>query len=185
MHAKGTATALRRTRSGFALMELVVAIALMAIAFAGISSTLATTMSQRKANQESARAIRAALSMADTLRDADFATLFASYNASDLDDPNGVGTAPGSDFAIPGLTAREDDADGFVGRVVFPGDGLTLREDTVETSLGLPRDLNGDLVVDALDHAADYEVLPLTIQVDWAGPRGPQSIQIATTMTSR
>lgn len=166
-------------------MELVVAIALMAIAFAGVSTTLASTMSMRKSNQETARAIRAALSLSEALRDEDITQVFARYNADEADDPDGVGTAPGPNFAVAGLTAQAGDPDGLVGWISFPGDGMSLREDVEVREQGMPRDLNGDGLIDGLDHASDYLVLPVTITIQWAGPRGPSSIQITATMTAQ
>jgi len=43
----------------------------------------------------------------------------------------------------------------------------TLREDIVAPEYGLPCDLNGDGVIDGLNHAADYKILPLVIRLDW------------------
>ena len=43
-----------------------------------------------------------------------------------------------------------------------------LREDVFMPELGLPMDLNGDGVIDAQNHALDYKVLPVTIQLRWA-----------------
>ena len=169
---------------GFALIELVVAIAILAVAFAGISTSLASSMSLRRSNQETARAVRAALGVAEVLRDETFDEVFARFNADPDDDPDGIGTAPGQNFAVPGLAAQDGDADGFVGRIVFPGDGLTLREDVASRDHGMPRDLNGD--GDALDAVeADYQVLPLTIVVAWQGSRGQSSIQLPTILTAR
>ena len=171
-------------QAGFALIELVVAVAIMAIAFAGISTSLAASMSLRKSNQDTARAIRAALSLADTLRDEDFATLFVRYNESTADDPVGL-TAPGANFTVPGLAPRDNDADGFVGHISFPGDGVALKEDAANRTLGMPRDLNGDGTIDAADHASDYGVLPVLITVEWKGSKGSAQIEIAATMTAR
>lgn len=170
---------------GFALIELVVAMALMAVAFAGISTSLASTMSMRKSNQETARAVRAALSFSETLREEEFGTLFARYNLDGNDDPDGIGTAPGPNFAVPGLRPRPDDPDGMVGWIVFPGDGAALREDVDSRGLGLPRDLNGDGVVDATDCATTYEILPVTIILQWDGPGGDNSIRLDATLTNR
>ncbi|MFT5289470.1 MAG: type II secretory pathway pseudopilin PulG [Planctomycetota bacterium] len=170
---------------GFALIELVLAVSFMAIAFAGISTSLASSLSLRESNVDRARAIRAALSLSDSLKDEDFATLFARYNTSDLDDPNGIGTAPGPFFEVDGLTSRSDDNDTFVGAISFPGDGFQLREDIHSRNLGMPRDLSADGLVDALDHALDYEVLPITITIEWVSARGSDSIVLSSTLTSR
>lgn len=45
---------------------------------------------------------------------------------------------------------------------------MELREDTVDPNLGMPRDLNGDGVIDGLNHASDYVILPVRIEVKWS-----------------
>jgi hypothetical protein len=56
---------------------------------------------------------------------------------------------------------------GFVGRVEFPTIESQLREDVNDDSLTMPRDLNGDGVVDALDHSVDRILLPVKVTVEW------------------
>lgn len=57
------------------------------------------------------------------------------------------------------------------GQSPFPWE---LREDVEDFALGMPRDLNGDYIVDAEDHAEDYARIPVCIRVRWQGPSGPQ-----------
>ncbi len=68
--------------------------------------------------------------------------------------------------------------------VFFPGstEEITyfLREDYVNNKLGMPRDLNGDNVVDTLDHGADYVLLPVCIRLEWQGSSGPTTFEIYT-----
>jgi hypothetical protein len=58
-------------------------------------------------------------------------------------------------------------------------DGL-LRENAELPILGLPRDLNGDLIVDSSDHAADYLVLPAIVRIEWRGRLGPRQFEMST-----
>ncbi len=58
-----------------------------------------------------------------------------------------------------------------------------LREDFTSEDLGLPRDLNGDSIIDAEDHSGDYLLLPITIRVEWAGPHGPRSYEVHSMLT--
>ena len=59
---------------------------------------------------------------------------------------------------------------------------MELREDVVMPELGLPRDLNGDGVIDSNNHANDYRVLPLCIDVEWQDQQGIRSVSYYTTL---
>ena len=88
-------------------------------------------------------------------------------------------------FAVPGLDAAHDDPDGFVGEVRFPGNGFVLAEDAVDADLGMPRDLNGDRDVDALNHSLDYRVLPVRVHLEWTGSGGRQTLDLVTTIARK
>ena len=91
---------------------------------------------------------------------------------------------------MPGLDPLPDDADGRVGELIFPEVNTAaalpaiweLREDAVIPELGLPRDLNGDSIVDAADHAADYAVLPVIVRLEWMGDFGPRIFEMHTML---
>lgn len=55
-----------------------------------------------------------------------------------------------------------------------------LREDYDDLALGMPRDLDGDNIVDDEDHAKDYVRLPVCVRVSWEGPNGPTAVQVYT-----
>jgi len=59
---------------------------------------------------------------------------------------------------------------------------LQLREDVVDNALGMPRDLNGDGVVDTNDHSLDYRLLPVRIRFDWTGKGGRSTLEIKTLL---
>lgn len=66
-----------------------------------------------------------------------------------------------------------------------PGDPVVLtalREDCDLPEIGLPRDLNGDSVVDSLDHSHDYAILPVMIRIEWSMGRSAQRIEISTQL---
>jgi hypothetical protein len=63
--------------------------------------------------------------------------------------------------------------------------GTELREDVVDTDLGLPRDLNGDGAIDGADHSADYRILPVRVTVSWTGQNGVRSMDFVTVLTER
>ena len=58
-----------------------------------------------------------------------------------------------------------------------------LRENAVDTTIGMPRDLNLDGAVDALDHAGDYMILPVRVRVQWMGASGPRTVELQTQIS--
>ena len=89
-----------------------------------------------------------------------------------------VGTTQTVLQTVTGTTTAVTDAEAFeVPKTMDCSIGLpttldaagneTLREDIVAPEYGLPCDLNGDGVIDGLNHAADYKILPLVIRLDW------------------
>ncbi len=53
-----------------------------------------------------------------------------------------------------------------------------LREDYQDERLGLPRDLNGDSILDSLDHSEDYILLPILVRIKWEGRHGPRVYEV-------
>jgi type II secretory pathway pseudopilin PulG len=168
-----------RRRRGLSLVELIVAITVLIVALGAVSSTLIATRNLNRFNRELGIAAEAAQSMFETLRSEDFFEVFARFNADDKDDPGGKGTAPGNKFVVENLSPRADDADGIVGEISFPAiNKKELREDFVDAGLGMPRDLNLDGAIDALDHALDYRILPIRIRLEWTGVSGDQEVEL-------
>ena len=58
-----------------------------------------------------------------------------------------------------------------------------LREDSVHPRLGMPRDLNGDSIIDDEDHSDDYFILPVQIRIEWEGLNCPRSFDLYTMLT--
>ena len=48
--------------------------------------------------------------------------------------------------------------------------------------LCMPRDLNGDKVIDGEDHSLDYMVLPVTVSVRWKGKGGVRTFELHTML---
>jgi hypothetical protein len=122
-----------------------------------------------------------------TMQAETFAQVFARYNSTGTDDPGGIGTAPGANFAVPGLEPRPGDPDGMVGQILFPataGAPSVLREDLVDLALGMPRDLNGSGGTDSANHAADYQLLPVLVRVDWASAAGRGRTELKTMLVA-
>jgi len=158
-----------------------VAITVLAMAIGSAMIAMLGGFALSHSSEETTLAVMAAQSVADDLSAASFGDVFARYNEDPLDDPP-MGESPGLGFAVPGLDPQAGDPDGLPGRIEFPGDGFVLLEDDVERDLGMPRDLNGDDVIDSLDHATDYRVLPVRIRVEWRGKNGDRAVELVTTL---
>ena len=152
---------------GLTLVEVIIGLAVFALAALALVSTLFATSRVNEANRERTLVENAARAVLETMRNEEFAEIFARYNADTADDPEGAGSAAGPNFAVAGLQAIEGDPDGLPGRIDFPTVGNDLREDFDDPQLQMPRDLNGDGTIDAVNHATDYRLLPVTAVVEW------------------
>lgn len=170
-----------------------------------------TTARMRAVNHENAIAVEAARAVVESMRNEDFVEIYAVFNEDPADDPGGPGTAVGHRFAVDGLVPIVGSPDGLVGEVMFPdlevmvqvggggtgGGGLIggvvggggvqvpdlqLREDAQDPDLGMPRDLNGDSLVDDEDHADDYILLPVRVRIEWEGMFGNRRFELFTQL---
>lgn len=175
-------------RAGTSLLELVVAMAFVLLAMQGIIGILTSSTRASRSNFETAMAKEGARAMLEVIQSQSFDEVFALYNTSGLDDPGGVGTAPGANFAVADLNVLDGDADGMVGEIIFPTLTVAgvdqLREDDDEVRLGMPRDLNGDGLIDALDHSGDYWILPVLVRVSWRSQSGPARVEFKTVLVN-
>src|SRR6188768_3369654 len=154
----------KSARAGFTLIEVMVGMVILAVGAVSFSGALVSSIRASKSTDEVNRATKAAHAILERIQAEAFADAFRRFNDNKTDDPGGVGTAPGAHFAITGLTAEEGDADGMPLEVIFPiqpGDASRLKEDVVLPELGMPRDLNGDNVIDNANHSVDYRILPV------------------------
>lgn len=175
-------SAVRRGNGGFTLIELSVALMVATLAAGAIATTLTSSVSLSRSNRERATAHDAAALVLQQIRSETFSEVFARYNATAADDP-AAGVSPGAAFDVLGLRPTTNDADGRVGQVLFPGDGLELRENLADRWLGTPRDLDGDGAATAGDHAAGYRILPVRVRVSWQGPGGTHNVDLVTVLT--
>jgi prepilin-type N-terminal cleavage/methylation domain-containing protein len=190
----GTAARARRRRErlpeGFTLVELIVAVVVLAIAIGGISSSMVSSMALNRVNGETAIAQQAARGALEALGGVPFDEIWAVYNADPADDGGLSLAARGPNFAVPGLDPQDADIDGMCGRIEFPavwvGVGQELREDVVDAGLGVPRDLDGDGAwPEAVNVAPGYVLLPVRVWVEWRGVSGDRSVQLETMLCPR
>jgi hypothetical protein len=164
------------------MVEVMVSLAVTMIAMAMFSSAIISTARLGADQRMTSLAANAARSALEILRSVPHRDRFARFNADPTDDPDGAGTSPGCFFSVDGLQPIEGDADGWVGEYLFPTTEGKLREDGFDEQLGIPRDLNGDTLIDELDHAGDYAILPVAVRIQWAGITGPRSMTLYTML---
>ncbi len=175
-------------RAGFLLIEGVVGLGLLTLAFSVVLTVLVSYGRNVEANRDAARCQQAVRALLEGMQTVPISEVFATYNADPLDDPLGAGTAPGSLFQVAGLEAADGSA--FVGEIDFPavvngGGDLVLLEDIVDKGMSMPRDLNADGIVDSLDHSADYVLLPVRLGVTWVDSAGQRSFVINHLLSVR
>ncbi len=147
------------------MIEVLIALVMFTIAAVAYAGALASTSESSAERRAASLAAAAARDVVERMRSLPGHERFASYNTNAADDPGGAGTAPGAAFDVDGLSPVDGDEDGRVGEIWFPTTAGALREDVTDVRLGMPRDLDGDTLIDALDHSADYVILPVRIRV--------------------
>ena len=167
------------------MVELVLVLGILGMAFGMLTSTMVANARQRHINRETAIAVEAARDLFERMRDEDFDQIFALYNAQAADDPAGAGSAPGNTFDVAELSLPPGSERPAVGVIVLPalqtlGGTWQLREDFDDAELGMPRDLNGDSIVDDGDHAFDSMLLPVRVELEWEGVYGPRRLSVST-----
>ena len=167
------------------ILEVLIAFAVLMGGLLGFARALVCSMEASNTSHEATLAREAARRMIENLRSEAFADLFVRHNGDPQDDPGAPGSAPGKDFVVDGLSPWDRDPDGFAGEILFPVNAATpafLREDVVLPRLGMPRDLTGDGVIDAQDHAGDYLLLPVLVRVDWRSASGRGRVELRTML---
>lgn len=168
----------RRSRAGMTLLDVLMAISVLAVAVGLTSVTISSSARYAKGARETVVAYEAAESMMAELESRDFATVFADFNGTTADDG---ADSPGQHFVVDGLDARPEDVDGFAGRVLFPTTAMApavLRENLDDPLFGLPADLDADGAIDGTDKAATYRILPVRIEVEWLGQQGRSRVVV-------
>ena len=175
------------SRTGTSFVELLVVMVIMTVAVGIFAATVTSNARQRSHNREMVVASEAARSIIETMRGLEFEELYARFNVDTSDDPES-GDSPGPWFQVQGLQPLSSSTSGFQGMIhlpehLRPDGGSELREDLIDSELGMPRDLTGDNLIDGADHAQDYMILPVRVRVEWRGHGGERSFELVTLMT--
>lgn len=168
--------------SGIALYELMIAGAVLAIAACGLSVVLVSSLSTSARNREAAQARMATWQLMEQIQSIPVGDVYSTFNLCPEDDPLGEDTAPGGVFMIETKPAAIQ-VSNMTGEVLFPeSEPGVLREDLHDPALGMPRDLNGDGIIDSENHARDYLVLPVRVRVRWRGVSGESSFEVCSLL---
>jgi len=199
-----------RPQGGLTLVEIVVAMSVLVVAATIFGQMLLSTSRLRQLNHENALAADAARVVLERMHNLAFHDVYRSFNEDPADDPLGKGTGPGYLFAVDGLTPIDGAPGGKAGRITFPSrqvqvttetttsgggkkslGGTTttttslqwhVREDFQDKKLGMPRDLNGNNVVDTANHSTDYIVLPARIEIQWKNGPSTRHFELVTQL---
>jgi hypothetical protein len=166
------------------VVEMAVGMVVLLIAVGGTLGVISSFVSLEASSRETTVAYLEAQRTIEQLQAQPFNEVFSRFNASAADDP-GAGPVPTDAFDVVGLDPQQGDADGRVGRILFPVDpavATALREDVQNTDLGMPRDLNADGLIDNVNHAGDYMTLPVRVRVEWRGRSGNRFIELHTVL---
>lgn len=181
----------RPRKQGFLLAEVAIALVIFAISASILAQTYRAGHMLRAQAREEGLATAAAQEVLELMRGARFNEVVARFDPDPFNDPGGPGTAHGATFTVAGLGPAEGDPDGICGEVILPvvdvgtavAPDYQLREDMGPTVLGLPRDLNGDAVIDDQDHGSDAIIVPVLVRVRWQSPHGPRQLEFFTAIT--
>lgn len=161
------------TTRGFTLIELMVSFSALLVVLLGFSRMLLSSHMASSTSHEATLAKEGARAMIEVLQATPLAEIYAERRA---------GGTLGPDFAVRGLTALPDDADGLPGRILFPEQGGVLSELRVQPQYGWPVDMDRDGDVLTADVSASYTLLPVVVRVEWRGAGGDGLVEFKTVI---
>jgi len=101
-------------RKGFTLVELAIGITVLLVGVLGFAQTLVALEKTQARTREAGRAAQAARGILERIQAEAFPEAFRRFNAHTCYDPGGMGTAPGKNFMVDGLSAQPDDPEARV-----------------------------------------------------------------------
>ena len=186
--------------SGFSLVEVVIAMSVLAVAFFGMISVITYTTRNNQTTKERILAMRAAEKMVETMLSKPFSSIYSLYG-NPLKDPSNPANLDNYAYPVEGLQPWAGNA--YVMYIYFPTDnwannydpkvfvnpvsavgGKLLESKTAKfmeltDSAGVPVSLdlnqNGiapDTIASLDDCTATYKLLPVKIEVNYIGMAG-------------
>jgi prepilin-type N-terminal cleavage/methylation domain-containing protein len=192
---KGPPISTRARVRGMSLVEIMIAMIIVAIALLALLSLTQSSNRVQDESRERTIAYNAARKMIEEMRSDAVETLYRRYNSNNTD--NGLLVCPGAAFEVADLPRGPGGA--LQGTIIFPeaNSGLATARLTenpsdanLATELGMPKDLNrdGDTTDANLlgDSLFPYDILPVKVEVKWVVPGGKiNMVQVCTYITAR
>jgi type II secretory pathway pseudopilin PulG len=156
-----------RGRSGVSLLEIIVALGVLAIGMVGLVSVIVHTSRHNATMRENLIAMRGAEKQIEVLQNTSFDQIFTTYSAAGNSTFDVTGLKP-----VPPATR--------VGTILFPG-GAQLLETATGALMGTAAtlDLNGNGSIDTADLSpapVTYTLLPVSIELKWKGVQGDRHL---------
>lgn len=153
--------------AGITVVELVIALGVLAVALLALVSVISSAGALQQATREKSIAYNAARLKIEEMRAHAFSDIFNYYKA---------GTSANT-FSVEGLTPVNSSTP--VGTITFPEQSGALNENYPDSTLGMPKDLNGD--GDTADTLTEgYTILPVRVTIRWMAV-GKRDTRIETT----
>ena len=173
---------------GISLVQTAASVALLAVGVLATAGSMVSSSQSTRVTDEMETARRAIAERVELLKAAPFKQVFAMFDASTANDPVGV-VSPGKYFVVTDLVPPAGVLPDRMGWVEFPtvevGGVMQIHENLDLPQFGMPRDLTADGVVDALDHSADYKLLPVSVHLVWKGVEGNSSLHTTLLLANR
>jgi type II secretory pathway pseudopilin PulG len=184
--------AMRRGNSGVSLLEMVIAMAIIAFALFGMISVISYTTRSNLATQERQIAMRAAEKQIETMLNMPAIGALGRFSSFTGNSSYMIGTTPlGVGLDVPDLHFKQVAGRG-VGQILFvnfpctdpvtgiPTPNQLLEKATntfLELGAGVFLDLNGNgFAGENGDRSVDYIMLPCIIEVNWMGVYGKSQL---------
>jgi prepilin-type N-terminal cleavage/methylation domain-containing protein len=180
-------------RAGFSLLEVMICMAILAIAIAGTASAvMVSTQLSNRANND-ALAVAAAEDMLAQIRETAFdqiATTFSGKTFTVAGLPFPSGTVPQGEVIIINSETPNEAAYGRNLGGVDGGPGVDLngngRFNDVLSGATFGQDIDGDgAYTTATVLPANYKLIPVVVLIRWRSGEGMQRVQVMTSIANR
>lgn len=166
-----------RGRSGVAILEATVAMAILAIAMLAMTTTSVTVFKMKDSDRIRREATVGLQSLVEDVRSVSHAAVAADEGwARSVVDAYAPGGRIGDTFGFGGLQPWAGEASVFAVTVVTDE---TLTDQELGIELGMPRDLDNDLAVDNTDVSGSARMLPVIVRARWVSRTGNRELQQA------
>lgn len=163
-----------RSRRGFALIELAIAISILVIGLVSVVSATSRMHHLRHQNRDRSVAQNAMRSISERIHARSYAfSADPTTWSANLIGVYGPGGSSGNTFDVEGLNVAAGSQ--VIGTIQIVIDE-TLTDQQLNAQIGMPRDLDGDGQVSNTDVSQNARMLPVIVRQRWRGQSGPASL---------